>query len=562
MLRVRNLLLVVGLGSAFLLSSCSKDEVAAGSPLAYAPAETPYFIGNREVLPKPVMDGWWRRTEPLLASYAPMLDSLLAQIPAEGRSKHPLAFALLSEASNLRKRADFEALGLGGSTRMALYGIGLTPVLRLELADPAPLKALIARAEGKAGVKAPMSTYGSYEYYAIDASKFEVVVALGQGQLVLTGWAKGAADTIKQQVLADAPPAKNLLGTPRLEQLDSTYKFQPYGSGFVDVLKVADALLQPSNEVDKSLLTVLGYTAPELSADCQRDIRHLLGKAPQVSMGVTRFGADGMDTLTVLELDSALAQSMVPIAAQIPNVAKGAGWAGFGLGFNGQAFISFLDARATAVAADPYTCTELADLDDELKRAVQQMRSAGGFLGMAKGIAFRLDAFEMDTTMKAPKLIDMTVAVTSDAPQALLSMATMGVPQLAQLDLTANGEPKAVPLDQLPAEMSSLGAAYAVMTEKSLAVRFAKDDQGAGVKSLIDAPMTAPGTLLTYSFSGELYRLLAQLMRSGMDPSTPAEQQEQMAKLFEQYAELIGRFDQNISLTPRGVEILQTMTMK
>lgn len=561
MVRIRTLLL--SLGGALVLAACGKEEPAGGLPLAYAPADTPYVLANRELFPEAVMNSWWRRTEPLLAGYSPMLDTLLADLPESARSKHPLAFALLGEAGKLRTRADYEALGFGGNARVALYGVGLSPVLRMELKDPAPFKALITRAEAKAGVKAELAQHAGYDYYRMgDEAPVEVVVALGHGHLVVTLWPKGASETVKNQILAAAPPKANVLAGQQLQKLEGSYGFKGYGSGYLDVIKLADILLQPTAEADKALLKVFKYEAPPLSAECRADVRQLLGKAPRMVFGATRFEDNRMDTLSVLELDSALAKGLVPVAAPIPAVANAARWAGFGIGFNGQALVGFLEERAKAVAADPYKCSELSDLEGELKKAAQQLRAAGGFMNMAKGVAFRLDQLELDMVKKEPTVLDLSVLVASDAPQALVGMAAMGLPQLAQLGLEADGQPKALPLDDVPAELSRLGAAWAVMTDKALAVRFATQDNGAGVKALVDAPLTAPGTLLTYSFSGELYRMLAASIRAGADPSMPPEAQEQMAKFMESYANLIGRFENSILLTPRGVEIQQVMTLQ
>lgn len=560
MLRVRNLLLA--LGGALLLAGCGKDDAAGGLPLAYAPADTPYAMGNRELIPDSIMDAWWKRSEPLMAGYAPLMEVMLADLPAGARAKHPLGFALFTEASKLRTRKDFAAIGMGGSVHGAIYGVGLTPVLRLELPEPEAFKALIARAETASGVKAQMGKHGRYEYYLIDAEKVELIIALGQGHLVVTLWPKGASDAHKSLVLADAPLAKNVLSEQRLQKLESTYGFKSYASGYVDLVRLANTLLQPSAATDKALLDVFGYEAPEMSDQCRSDVKQIVGKAPRLAIGATRFDANHMDSLSVLELDSAIASALVPVAAQIPAVASQAKWVGFGVGFNSQALISFLEARAQAVAADPYKCDKLADLEGELKRSVQQLRSAGGFLNMAKGFAMRLDALDMDMEAKRPTSIDLSVLVASDAPQALLGMAAMGLPQIAQLGLENDGQPKALPLDDVPPEVSDLGAAWAVMTDKALAVRFAPQDQGAGVKALIDAPLTAPGTVLTYSLSGEIYRLLGKSMRNDHNANLPAQAQEQLAKFMESYADLIVRMDNNVLLTPRGVEIQQLLTLK
>ncbi len=63
-------------------------------------------------------------------------------------------------------------------TRIALYGLDLLPVARVELADPDATRAAIARIEAKAGQPLPTAKVGELSYWRIfltDSSKSRFV---------------------------------------------------------------------------------------------------------------------------------------------------------------------------------------------------------------------------------------------------------------------------------------------------------------------------------------------------------------------------------------------------
>lgn len=557
---VRGMRLGISLGLAVLVAACSKEQ-PAGTPLAYAPADTPYVIGGREPASQAVMDAWWERTAPIMAQYGAMIDEVMAD--AGDAVKHPLALALLKEFARLDSREAYAALGFDGQSRMALYGVGLTPVFRIELKDPAPLKALVGRAAAASGQQAPLANLGPYEYYVIDAEPVEVVLALGQGQLVATFWPKTADAGIKSQLLAASPPAKNILGTDRLQQIESRYGFQPLFSGYIDTWTVAERFIKADHPVDQALLALAKHRPKDaLSEVCVNELRGMLTKAPRIVMGATRFDTRGFESRTVLELDATLARELVPVAASVPDLAGQAKWAGFAFGFNGSALLKFMSARAEAVRAAPFQCEHFAEMGAELDKAVQGLRGSTGFLNMAQGISLAVDALSIKPDQSGPAALDVSVLVASDMPQALLGMASMGLPEVAALGLEPNGVPKALPLDQVPAEFRDLGAAYAVMTDKAIAVRFAADDQGAGVQALPKLAPAPAGTVLRYVFSGEIYRLMGQAMRVGAAATRSGEQVGKMANVIEQYADVIGRIDTSLVLSQDGVEMRQTFELK
>lgn len=563
---------ISGLAFACLLSlaGCGEDpapepgKVAGGAssslPLAYAPADTPYVLGNTDVMPLAVRDAWWKKTESILGLYGPMLNQAMAEAKAKDGDKSPLAFAIAEELLALDTRAEFEAIGLGGESRVALYGVGLIPVFRMELPNPQPFKDLLARAESKAGTKFPTAKLGGVEYFQGIAGPLEFALAFPNGHMVASFWPKAAPDSVKTQLLAAAPPADNVLSSKKLDQLNSSYGFGPMGSGYIDTVRVVNTILAPSGEVDRELFKALEVEPPQLTEACRTEFAALATEMPRVAMGVTKLDATHMDSIWVFELKPGIAQELSAIAAPIPAVAQKAKWLGFGFGFDGKALASFIDARAKAISAQPYQCEELAELDEELAKASQQLAATSIYLNMAKGLAVSIDKFEMDWANKKPTSVEATVLLASDSPSTLLSMAAAGAPPIAALGLEPNGEPKALPMDQVPPDIKALGSAYAVMTDKALAIHFGPEDGGAGAVEATAAELTPAGTLMTYSFSGELYRTLGGVMK--MDPSGPPEVKEAMSKLMEKYADMFEYAHTNFLLTKRGIEISQQMTMK
>lgn len=553
---------------ALLLAACSDDpagtsgatagKAAGGIPLAFAPADTPYVIGNLEPAPEAVRESWWANSESVLAMYMPFMQKTLAQAKPEERAKHPLGFAIADELFQLDTRAEIEALGLDGRQRAAIYGVGLLPVLRMELADPGPLKALLGRAEAKSGQKIPLINVGGMEYYQGEAGPFQFVLGFPSGQLLVTMLPKSAPEAVKQTILASAPPAQNAIG--KITELNSKYSFPPVGSGYIDTQRVLDTVLAPTGDVDRELFKALDVETPELSAACRSDFARIAAQAPRMVFGMQQMEARKMVSLSILELDAAIAGELATLAEPIPDLAAQAKWLGIGFGVNAKALPAFLEGRAEALAANPFQCEDLAGMQADLADAAQKLKGATIYLGMAKGFAVAIDALDIDFASKQPRKLEATLLIASDNPATLVGMAAAGAPQIAALGLEPNGEAKALPLDGVPPNIAAMGTAYAVMTDTALVARFGPDDQGAGAKAAATLPLTGAGHLLTYNISGEFYRLFGAAM--DMNPAAPEEMRDSMKKMFDKYADVFGSINTEVLLTARGVEMRQTINMK
>jgi hypothetical protein len=81
------------------------------------------------------------------------LRTLSAEAPASADTGTLLRLfeGVLDELRARDTPAKWREIGFGTDARMALYGIDLLPVMRVELADPAAFRALVKRLDQKAG---------------------------------------------------------------------------------------------------------------------------------------------------------------------------------------------------------------------------------------------------------------------------------------------------------------------------------------------------------------------------------------------------------------------------
>jgi len=246
---------------AALFSSCSKPP-AADSPLAYVPADTPYVYGNLEAVPaatveqlsKPIQDYWptlFDLYETILKDAKPAIDD----------TSRKIATALLEEIKTHNTWDKLRQIGLKPDARVAFYGVGLVPVLRMELGDPAAFKAEVARVEGNAGAKLPVARTGDQEYWAPGNDALAAAIAIQGNHLVITMFPPNASDALKQTLLGLKRPAQNIVDAGTLQALAKQYSYSPYGEGFVDFVRLVEILSKPLAGSDAEFAQTLGLPA-------------------------------------------------------------------------------------------------------------------------------------------------------------------------------------------------------------------------------------------------------------------------------------------------------------
>ncbi len=500
----KRLLLATVISAGFGATGCSKD--APDHPLAYVPAGTPYLLANTEPVPEAAIDMWLKNAEQIMPMYDKMFDSMATQMESEkgaGEMGVKLIKAMRDEFKGKVNKAGLESLGLSMQSRSAFYGVGLVPVMRLELGNPDAFKALVGRMESKIGQKLGVGKVGDQEYWIAGSAeeKVQIIIALQGKQLVMTFAPKTTDEAVLKQLLGLELPKESVLDAKTLTAFNEKSGYLPYGSGYIDTGKMLTAVFGQRTATENAFLDAIGESNPvaAVSDACKAEYQAIAVQVPRLSFGYTELDAKHMNIRYALETSPAVGAELSKLAVAVPGLdAQGEGLFDFGFGLDLNALVSFVNAKSGAVAAAPFQCESLQSLNDNFAKAREGVSNPGIFMAAAafKGINASLSKFEMAEGQ--PPAIEGKIAIASDNPQSLLSMAGSFAPQFASLNLQPNQAPVALPVDALP---PGTPPAYVAMSDKALGLAIGESQQGS-LQAFLTAENKGPSPLLHYGLNG------------------------------------------------------------
>jgi hypothetical protein len=175
-------------------------------------------------------------------------------------------------------------------------------------------------------------------------------------------------------------------------------------------------------------------------------------------------------------------------------------------------------AQAEAVAAKPFTCPALSDLNEGFaKLGPATQKAAIPPFGDLLGVRLALDTLTNNPTSSLPTFSGRLVLATSN-PTGLLAMGQMMVPALAQLKLTNDGKPVALP-QQMAGMLGQPG--WVAMSDKALALGVGAGEDAKLADTLKEAGGNA-GQMARMHLSGAMYLSWVQLMQDKVDALTAA----------------------------------------
>lgn len=572
---------VAPLALLLALAGCgNKPDINA--PLAFVPADTPYVFANLEPMPQPVVDQWSQLTReawPIsLNMYRRILDKAQADAPDSVSLK--TAHALLDEVSAQVSAGNFEALGIKSSTHMAIYGIGVLPVVRLELADPAKLRAAIARVEAKAGAKLPTAKLGELEYWTLTLNesgaapatdktgaakipspleKVQLLLGIVDQQLVVSFAPATASEGLRKQLFGLTRPAKPL-DPASLTALNKRYGYLPYSSGYVDFLRLVDFLGDESDPVRRELAAALGEM-PAVDATCKAEVRSIVAKFPRFVAGYTELEPKRMTLHAQLELEPALAKEFAASLVAAPGTGAAAeGLTDFALALPVLKQKSFWLRQAKAVVDKPYACTDLAGLNDSFAKFKQSLDTTiPPPASDLAGLRLQLGKLDFAAGKDKPEFAGKLVVALNN-PAGAVAMAQLVLPSLKDLKLSADGKPVALPADVAPASLPPL---FLAMDNNALALSAGAGEE-AGLGAFLTAPAAAEPVFLRMRITGALYGRLGGMLDT-FGALLPAEQRADMdaqKQLFALYEKSIAHIEFSMTANDGGVALRESAEMR
>ena len=547
---------------AALIAACSQPQPPQNNaePLAFVPADTPYVYANLEPLPAAVTEQWSKRMQEywpnLFGTYDELLDKASAtKSDPQAQRWIKIARTLLDELKAHDSWDKLRQIGLRPDGRIALYGIGMVPVLRMELGDPAAFKAEIAAIEQKTGEKLPVAKTGAQEYWQLGNDTLAAVIAVEGTHLVVTMMPPNGGDALKQNLLGLTPPAQNIAAAGTLPALAKQYGYSPYGEGFIDFVRLTERLSGAPTGTDAEFAKALGIPTNTTDAACRGEFLGLAHQFPRFVMGAEELGPERMRIGAQLEIESGLAQQFAAAIGAAPGTgAPGEGIVDFALAMPVLRLKDFWIKQADAVAAKPYACAGLAKLNDSFResRAKIDVTVPPPFSD-ALGVRFTLDNFSLDGTGKTPDVAGKLLFASTN-PQTTMAMAQLTLPGLAKMKLVPDGKVVAVPPGIVP--VASAPPLYAAMSDRAIAVA-AGEAQGQQLEAYLRAPAAAEPVFMRIHFSGKFYGLLAQSFDKieAMMPADQHERYERQKKMFGLYEKALRSVDVTLTATPSGIAL-------
>lgn len=511
--------------AGILLAACGHKDKDA--PLAFVPADTPYVAANLDVLDDDTRAALFAQANAQLPAQVAQMKAAADELKAKDPDTANLLRAFAGEFDGKTVEQFAQNAGLDVKGYSAFYGLGLAPVARFQLTDPAAFDAFVGRLETAYGKKLDTAKLGdvSYRRHVSTAAGTEVILAVVGKQAVAALLPADASDALLRQALGLDRPAKNLQDDGRLSKLA---KAKGYGRQAVGLVDLSHLLPLIAGGKDPLFLAMFKAHAQAESAktgepvanqmaipaSCATDAARIAARVPALSFGYTRLDATHQDMRLDVAMASDITQAFAGLKVALPGLGTDA-TAPFdmSLALPVAELRAFWSAQADAVAAKPFSCPALADLNDGFAKLGPAMQKAAiPPFGDLLGLRIALDSFTPGNGQGMPSFTGRIVLGTNN-PAGLLAMGQMMTPALAQLKVTADGKPVALPSDL--AKMIGQPA-WLAMGEKALALAIGPGED-ARLADTLKEPGGDAGRMMRLHLDGAMYRSWITLMMDKAD---------------------------------------------
>lgn len=511
--------------TAAILAACSHKD--ADAPLAFVPADTPYLVANLKPLNDDARQALLQSGDMQKTLQVGRLHELAGKLADEHKDDLANLVRYTADYLDHHSYAEIEAdSGTDPDGLFAIYGLGLSPVLRGQLKDADKFHDWIAGFEKAYGHTFAKSTLDKMEYQhvALGKSKLQLVIATHDKQYTIAVLPADGNDSRMRLALGMDKPETSVQDKKTLEKLADTNGYGPYLVSYADLTRLPKLIAGGNDPMLKPLFALPMHDskgkpvdlARELPANCEADLARIAARVPMLSSGYTKIKAKD----TVQQMD-------VRLAPDIVKAFKGIGAVVPGLGDNpSKAMLDltlalpvpkirdFWLSQAEAVKAKPFTCPALASINQMADKAQQYLpKMSIPPLGDLRGLRMVVDQYDNNADDGASPLANLRarVLIASHNPDGLLSMAKAMLPSLAQMDIKQDGKPVALP-DAARQQFNVTEPAWAAMNKQALAIGIGKDEKDP-LPSMLDADAGKKDTIARTHLDGAFYAKWLSVMQ-------------------------------------------------
>jgi len=461
---------------AMILSACDSHQEAEAPDnplLTYVPSNTPYLAANLEPLPAAVVDEYLARMQPVIDEMQSRLSGLRADLEVDHSDRDPvdrLALAVARELDGKLSRAGLSSLGLDIISPKVIYGMGLFPVIRIGLSDPATLRATVQRVLEDAALDPAERTHDGVAFWrvALDGdvdAPLSLYLSILQDHMALAVLPTAFEAELLPPFLGLALPADAAAGA-QLAELNRRNGYTAYGSAIVDLRRLAEQFLQAESITARFMASTGEFDPAAFDERCATEIYEIIENVPRITAGTTEFSAAAIAYQYRLESPPALAGALRKLVAVLPAAdPESQRILELSLGLRLGAARDFLREKAMAIVEQPYSCELLQEVNTRAEQSLAQLdQPMPPFFNNFRGL--RVAVSEVDP---GPELVPADarghLALHVEQPEMFVGMAQMFLPDLATLALAPGNGPEQIPQSLIPVPDV---VAFAAMTDDAI----------------------------------------------------------------------------------------------
>lgn len=477
---------------------------SAPSILAEVPADAPYVVALLEPMNNAVRRRVLQNFDEQLAQWAKALDKLRDGGAGKLDPWMRGALAVVDQMRAKGTAAWFDELGIDPRGRSVIYGLSLWPVVRVELSDPAKLRAAITRALTAAGLPtAPPRTLEGRSYWLSTIGDLSLVAGVFDREAVVALLPTAVVDAALPQVLGTRPPERSLAAIATVPDLLSRHRFLGVFLGYLDAHRIIDVLAGPQpHPLDIPIRAVTGPVSPA----CRADLDRVAAAIPRLVFGYHRLDDTGVDASMVLETPPSTVAALRKLHAVVPEVtARPAGHPllAMAAALDPDQLIAWLQDEARQIHDRPFRCPWFTDWN--AAAAEISAKLATPLPPTWRGV--RGFSVTVEDASILPPSVTGHLLVAGDRVADLVQSLAGQFPVFAGIPLARNGQPNALPTRkfQIP-----FPAHFALTTDRLVIASGDSSERRVTEHLRTPAPKSSP--LFTMAFDvPRLQRILALL---------------------------------------------------
>jgi hypothetical protein len=561
-------------GAALLLSACSKeadDAVATikantNPLLAHVPADTAYVFAALEPSPQEIIDAYLARFQPALDIMAERITQFQSEYAAgefEGDEAARFAAAVLEELGGELKSENLEKLGITMQAHHAFYAMGVFPTIRLGLSDSAAFRAAIGRIETKMGFDMPEKNLNGASYWSISEAGMPaaIYIAILDQQLAFSMFPSAAEDSLLPAFLGQEMPEQSLASSNALAIMNAQKGYTSYGSGFMNLQKLADEMLQADSKTHSYLGPNIDFDPASLDPVCVAEFRSIVAKAPRMTAGTTVLSANEIGVRYDLEIEDTLAAGLAALVSDAAAAEDGEHLFSASLALKIGKLRAFMLEKANALVASPYQCEKLQELNQNAAELATQLNipmppMVNNLLGA------RVQMEDFDPASDFP-MGNGLLALHVDKPEMFIGTASMLIPGFDELDIANQPEPVRIPTELMHVKVDGMEV-FALMGDDVIGVAMG-EQQVAKLGGFLAAKSSEDGTFFSVSYDMARQMELQAAMSGKLDYDSSnhhPEMDELVDALRASYTEMLGRSRLDMRFSGDGLVIDSRMTFK